>query len=137
MNEIVESAFDEALENLGLNGMDAISEKDKVVACVFALEGEVNNGGFDQFFFNSAGDLAFYAPEALRKIGAYKTAEIAEKANSIFGAEGPSPDWNKRNEVLQSFGEKHDDFLGELDDQFYEYPHDLYSLLEQYLLSLA
>ncbi len=50
MKEIVESAFDKALENLGLNGIDSLSEKDKVVASVFALEAEVNNGGFDQFF---------------------------------------------------------------------------------------
>lgn len=134
MNEIVESAFEKALEKLGLIGIDALSEKDKVVASIFALEAEVNNGGFDQFYYNSAGDLAFYVPQALRKIGAHKTAEIAEKANSIFGENGPSRDHVKRHHQLAGFGEKHDDFLGELDDQFYEYPHDLYALLEEYLV---
>ena len=134
MNEIVESAFDKALENLGLNGSDSLSESDKVVATVFALEAEVNNGGFEQFFFNSSGDLAFFAPEALRIIGAHNTATIAEKANSIFGTAGPSSNCVERTNLLLSFGEKYDDFLGELDDQFYKYPHDLYSLLEQYLL---
>jgi hypothetical protein len=135
MKEIVESAFDKALENLGLNGIDSLSEKDKIVASVFALEAEVNNGGFDQYFFNSSGDFAFYVPEALRKIDACKTAEIVEKANSIFGESGPDTNWDRRINTLQSFGEKYDDFLGELDDLFYEYPHDLYSLLEQYLQS--
>ena len=136
MNELVESAFDKALENLGLHGMDALSECDKVIASVFALEVEVNNGGFDQFFYNSAGDLAFFVPEALRIIGAHKTAKIAEKANSIFGKDGPSRDSSIRSEILLSFGEKYEDYLGKLDDEFYEYPHDLYALLEQYLLKV-
>ena len=133
MKEIVESAFDKALENLGLHGIDSLSERDKVVAAVFALEAEVNNGGFDQFFYNSAGDFAWFTPDALTMIGAEKTALIVEKANSVFGEKGPSPDRDKRFEVMQSFGEKYDEFWGELDDQFYEYPHDLYALLEKYL----
>ena len=29
---------------------------DVVTELIQALEGEVNNGGFDQFFYNSAGD---------------------------------------------------------------------------------
>ncbi|PSW39368.1 hypothetical protein C0W40_21165 [Photobacterium leiognathi subsp. mandapamensis] len=68
-------------------------------------------------------------------IGAHKTAKIAEKANSIFGKDGPSRDSSIRSEVLLSFGEKYEDYLGKLDDEFYEYPHDLYALLEQYFLS--
>ncbi len=134
MSEIVESAFEEALEKLGLNGLDALSEKDKVVASIFALEAEVNNGGFDQFYYNSAGDLAYCVPQALRIIGAPKTAEITEKANSIFGENGPSRDHVLRSKQLQCLGDQYDEFLGELDDQFYEYPHDLYALLEQYLV---
>ena len=134
MNEIVESAYDKALVNLGLNGLDSLSEAEKVVASVFALDVEVNNGGFDQFFVNSSGDLAFFVPQALRIIGAPNSATIAEKANAIFGELGPSSDSIVRGNVLQSFGEKYDEYLEALDSKFYEYPHDLYALLTQYLL---
>ncbi|MEJ2420051.1 MAG: DUF4375 domain-containing protein [Exilibacterium sp.] len=37
----------------------------------YALEAEVNNGGFDQLFYNSAGDIAFYTAKALDSIGAH------------------------------------------------------------------
>ena len=36
------------------------------------LEAEINNGGFDQYFFNSAGDKAAEAINALEAIGANK-----------------------------------------------------------------
>ncbi|MFD2165642.1 DMP19 family protein [Thalassotalea euphylliae] len=134
MNDLIYAAYDKALENLGLNGFDALSEQDKVIATTFAIEAEVNNGGFDQFFFNSSGDIAFYAPTALVAIGAFEMAKIARKANLIFGSDGPDRDWHKRTQKLFSLNEKFDDYLEDLDDQFYKYPNDIGALLEAYIL---
>ena len=41
------------------------SDVQKVFSAVWALEIEVNNGGFHQYFFNSDGGTANFAPHAL------------------------------------------------------------------------
>jgi hypothetical protein len=64
-------------------GIDALSPAERVFLCVWNLEAEVNNGGFEQFFVNSAGDNAAETPGALRQIGAAQAAAIAEEANSV------------------------------------------------------
>jgi hypothetical protein len=43
---------------------------------VNAIEADVNNGGFHQFFFNSAGDRVVQDIAALRLIGANKAADM-------------------------------------------------------------
>lgn len=45
------------------------------------VEGEVNNGGFNQFYFNSSGQLPTWAFEI---IGANKFAELVQKAVGPF-----------------------------------------------------
>ncbi len=127
------SAIQSALDRLDDMGFEALQEPEKVLVTIWAMEGEVNNGGFEQFFFNSAGDLAFYGPEALRAIGADTMAELAEKANSVFGEAGPSKDLEERRELLLSLGEKYNGFLDKIDVQFFEYPDDLTSLMEKYV----
>ena len=49
---------------------------ERVFRTVWGLKGEVDNGGFDQFYFNSSGDTAFFAPEALDAIGAKEAAKV-------------------------------------------------------------
>src|SRR5215510_10324950 len=44
------------------------------------LQAEVNNGGFDQYFVNSAGDLAVEALEGLQLIGATKFENVLSRA---------------------------------------------------------
>ena len=51
--------------------------RELVVKLVEDFEAEVNNGGFDQFFFNSRGDFSIESLEALELIKANKTAAIA------------------------------------------------------------
>lgn len=48
-------------------GIDGLSPAERVFLCVWNLEAEVNNGGFGQFFANSAGDNALETPEGLRR----------------------------------------------------------------------
>jgi hypothetical protein len=63
-----------------------------VFVCVWELEADVNNGGFDQYYFNSSGDLAGDAVESLNAIGAKNTADVVRQANALFGAGGPAVD---------------------------------------------
>ena len=89
--------------------------------------------GLINSFFNSSGNVAFYAPDALRKIGAINMAELTEQANSIFGVSGPELDWSARQEILLSFDDKYEAFLSDLDARFYKYPDNLDELLRAYV----
>ncbi|WP_425596053.1 DMP19 family protein [Roseibium album] len=96
--------------------------------CVVELE--VNNGGFSQYYFNSAGSLANFAPEAFTKIGAHNTAKIIVSANAKFGAWVPEGRFD-RQEVLEVL-ENDDVSWDTLDNKFYEYPDDIERLLTAY-----
>lgn len=52
----------------------------KVFSTIWALESEVNNGGFSQYFLNSSSETASFVVEALEVIGAPKTASICNRA---------------------------------------------------------
>jgi hypothetical protein len=67
------------------------TEAEHVVLAVEAMEREVNNGGFDQFFLNSSNEYARMIVPALRRIGAERTAEIADQAIRALGAEDDWP----------------------------------------------
>ena len=56
----------------------------KVFSAIWAVESEVNNGGFAQYFFNSSNESASFVVQALETIGAPKTGDICKRA--IFAA---------------------------------------------------
>jgi Domain of unknown function (DUF4375) len=111
---------------------EQFNEAQKVFARVWLLEAEVNNGGFDQFFFNSSGDEAAETPDALDTIGAHQAAELARRANSVFPDGGPSKDRQARQAQLDSLDSANES-LSELDAEFYEYPDNLTSLLTAFV----
>lgn len=51
------------------------------------LESEVNNGGFEQYFWNSSSTLAGVAVEAYRAIGADKYVDLVQRALTMVGNE--------------------------------------------------
>ncbi len=114
-------------------GVQGLSDAERTFLCVWNLEAEVNNGGFSQFYINSAGDNALETPAALREIGAERMAAIAEEANSIFGASGPPRDRDERTRALEQKGKEVIDVLGALDGRFFEYPDNLSDLLRQFV----
>ena len=50
-------------------GYETLSPVERDMLHVYLLETEVNNGGFDQYFFNTSGDYATDTVESLRRIG--------------------------------------------------------------------
>jgi hypothetical protein len=48
-------------------GFEALSEKEQAIYTMWWLEAEVNNGGFHQYFWNSAGDHTKVALESLSR----------------------------------------------------------------------
>ena len=68
----------------GESGFDSLNEYERTILVTQAVEGEVNNGGFIQFFDNSLGALAGETEAAFKRIGAKKTAAICRRALKVF-----------------------------------------------------
>jgi len=120
-------ALSEILVPVGEASFVRLSPPEKVFVLVWGLEADLNNGGFHQYFFNSHSDHAAAAPDALRAIGAPKTAAIVERAIEIFPNGAPT-DRCTRQELLEELDPENEVFEG-LDEEFLAYPHDLTTLL--------
>lgn len=81
---------------------------------------EVNNGGFNQFYFNSSRQLADLAQDAFKTIGAIQFADLVGQADSIYHA--TKKDLKKYNDgTIESFSKSYDQNpLNDLDDRFYK-----------------
>lgn len=97
------------------------------------LEREINNGGFNQFFYNSSGDFAHETITSLRIIGAGKTADILQKAIDQFPDSVVPKDRVKRQEVLEQIEENANEVWEQLDQAFYKYEDNLHDLNIEYV----
>ena len=98
---------------------------------VWMLEAEVNNGGFDQYYFNSAGDMAVQTVEALEAIGAPNTASLLRAANEEFPGAMPPIDRSERQQVLD--GIREGVRFAALEAVFYRDEENLLARLASYL----
>jgi hypothetical protein len=74
-------AFEQAIsQKAEREGVKNLTEEERIVLAVEALEREVNNGGYDQFFVNSSREFAPTVVGALQRIGCKKTATITQRA---------------------------------------------------------
>lgn len=64
--------------------ISVLTEGEKVVLFIENLEREVNNGGFDQFFFNSSGNYAHETLKALEQIGSIEIKTLLSKAMAVW-----------------------------------------------------
>ena len=113
-------------ESLLMNNQD-------IAELVKLLEAELNNGGFDQFFFNSSGDKTDEIIEALQVVGAVKTAEICKRAAAKFPGGMPPKDWAKRQDVLVDEVSPEADAFQDMDRDFYSSSENLSELVSVFL----
>jgi hypothetical protein len=113
--------------------IERLTESQKTVLIVENLEREINNGGFNQFFFNSSGDFAHETVTALRTIKAFKTADIVSKSISAWPNQKVPKDRKKRQELLEEIAENADKVWNECDQEFYKYQDNIGILLLDYV----
>lgn len=75
---------------------------------MWILEGEVQNGGYDQFFLNNGLEYGQMALAGLKRIGATEFANLTQKAIEIY-----------KNQNSEFENKRNPDF-NELDDEFYD-----------------
>ena len=110
----------------------SLSPSEQIFILVWEIEAEVNNGGFNQFFFNSAGARAAGTAAALRRIGADRAASIVDRALSLF-PDGPPADLSVRQDLLEEM-DPDVALFEELDREFLDYPDDLSALLYKFVV---
>ena len=82
-------AFEQAIQQKeATRGEDSLSEPECIVLAVEALEREVNNGGYAQFFVNNSRIYTPIIVEALQRIGCPVTSKITALALNAAGFEG-------------------------------------------------
>ena len=103
---------------------------------VNCFDGELVNGGMSQFFSNSAGNHSGETLAALKAIGAAISAELLEKALTIFPNSDAPFDRQKRCDLLFAFEKRDPRFLDSLDKVYYQRVASLKSEAEEDLTKL-
>lgn len=123
-------SLDSFVEEISSHGdqMDNLTEPQKFFFYNQNLEKEINNGGFDQYFFNPTGEYAHETVRSLMEIGAHKTANILQRAINVFPNQNVPKDREKRVASMENLNEKVNEIWEELEQEFYAYEDDLNSL---------
>jgi hypothetical protein len=113
--------------------LELLNEYEKYVIFINMLDAQVNNGGFDQYFFNSSGENAHETLIALEKINAPKTAKLLTDAISVFPKLPIPKDTNVRRKLMDNLSDKISNTWDELDNQFYKSQEHIGGLVINYV----
>ncbi len=113
--------------------LELLNEYEKHVIFINMLDAQVNNGGFDQYFFNSSGENAHETLIALEKINALKTAHLLREAISVFPKLPVPKDTNIRRELMNDSPEEIPNKWEKLDNQFYKSKEHIGGLVISYV----
>ncbi len=102
------------------NGIASVPPVVRQFAAVRDYIDEVNNGGLDQYFFNSSGDTSATALEGLTAMGVDDATQILRKACALFGPSGPSPNRQVRQRQLRDLVNSSKDPFSKLTSEFYK-----------------
>ncbi len=108
--------------------LEKLTEPQKTFYFIQNLEREINNGGFNQYFYNSSGDFTHQTINSLRQINAIKTVDILQLAIDQFPNSTVPQDRSQRQNILEQIEEKANEVWEQLDERFFRYEDNLYDL---------
>lgn len=126
---IVGNSYDEEMDAR----LQKLSAAIKYAYLIYTYEGEVNNGGFDQFYFNSIGYEVFEIQKGLEFFGLKKNKILLDKSLELLKQK---IDVSKYHELASKRELPTEDFeneFHELDSQFYDYPEKIEEIINEYL----
>jgi hypothetical protein len=117
-------AFEEGLQRkVSRSGQGALSQEERTILAVRALDREVNNGGYHQFFCNSSKRFAPDIVKSLSRIGCRRTAKITQRAINALRA---APVTVARIEAaMRETNAERDRELERCDEWFYRTPQGI------------
>ena len=96
------------------------SREQQAIYVIWNLEAEVNNGGFNQFYFNPSGQYAEAVPDALKLVGAKKLAELVLRVNTVFN-DNKEKIIRHQDGTLDGFSKSYSDNpLNKFDEEYFE-----------------
>lgn len=98
------------------DALEQFSDPQKYVWAIQWYVSEVENGGHDQFFYNSTGIVWELALEGLRAMNCDQFVEILEQAAQRIGGH---PSLDREQRWLEM--DRHNADFGDLDREFYDY----------------
>lgn len=121
MNAVLDAFFNELKEDYGREKeiVQSWPEPKQTIYIISQVEAEVNNGGFNQFFVNSAGQFAAMAPGAFTLIGANGFSDLVVRANRVYVTEYETI-VKYQDGTVDGFSKSYkNNPLNALDDEFY------------------
>ncbi len=116
--------YDEEVEIVG-----ALSPGVRATYLTWIVEAEVNNGGFNQYYFNTDGKFSVEAVDAFEYFGAAQHAALMREANAVRASEAAEMAKFKERGSLEAFSESYEyTKLEPLDDRFYRVAENLSQL---------
>jgi len=115
---------------------DALSHAESLYLALGLLRGDVDNGGFHQYFYNSSGSYYSLAEECLILLGAFKTLEILHAAKEVLFPEMTVPAKTaKRREILcADLPLPQSELLDALDRQFWDNPDGIEEKMRRFAI---
>jgi len=120
-------------------GFSGLTPPEQTYFAVCLLEGEVYNGGFDQYFSNSSADYYSQAVDGLVELGAVHSLKLLRAAkDALFGANPVPPTQSDRIAVFPGMSDAHvappdwSKRLDDLDRRFCEDPDRLGERLDRF-----
>jgi hypothetical protein len=123
--EVINSC-DALAERVGLAALSAI---ERTIVLVSRINFEVELGGLDSFYYNSAGNEAVASVAALEAVGATHAAEALRAANSLFPGGIPAQNREERFVGLQAVSELPSTPLDSLTREFNRDSPDVFARL--------
>lgn len=109
-------AFEQAIEQK--RAKKKLSQPEADILAVEAVEREVNNGGYHQFFVNSSKEHAATLPAALERIGCPVAAKIATDAIASLKITGAVTE-AKIDGAMARLGDKASASFGKMDERYF------------------
>ena len=105
--------------NLKLDKVLSANKSQQAIFLINGLDGEVHNGGFNQYYTNSRCQFMDVLPDLLTQIGANRMSALVQKANKII-EENYKENFKYQDGTFEGFCKSYEDNpLNELDTEFY------------------
>jgi hypothetical protein len=139
-NELEEAVLDYVSSKIGNNYeheheiVTTLPKGFQTIYSTWWVEAEVNNGGFNQYFWNSAGQFRKEALEGYKILGATEHADLMDQAIKIYDQEAGRLQKFKEKGTVAAFSESYkDDPLKQCDDKFYKIKTDVSALRVKFI----
>jgi Domain of unknown function (DUF4375) len=104
-----------------LAAFKSYSAGQQALYAIWVVDGEVRNGGFNQYFFNGGGDSAQAAADGFRLVGSEPHAKLVDEAIAAYRKDKARMDATRAQGSLEAFSESYkDDPYDALDSAWYK-----------------